>query len=55
MGVDANGQIDLWTTNGSARGTHELTGIADAYAGPSGMNVHAIADVALGHHDYLLF
>jgi ELWxxDGT repeat protein len=54
-GVDANNQVNLWVTNGTAQGTHELTGIADAYAGPSGMNAHAIADVALGHHDWLLY
>jgi ELWxxDGT repeat protein len=54
-GLDANGQINLWITNGTAQGTHELTGIADAYAGSGGLNAHAIADVALGHHDYLLF
>ena len=53
-GVDANGQINLWITNGTAQGTHELTGIADAYAGESGLNAHAIANVALGHHDFLL-
>jgi ELWxxDGT repeat protein len=53
-GVDANNQVNLWVTNGTAQGTHELTGIADAYAGPTGLNAHAIADVALGHHGWLL-
>src|SRR6516165_12281979 len=41
-GLDANGQINLWVTNGTAQGTHELAGIADAYAGYGGMNAHAI-------------
>ena len=54
-GLDANGQINLWITNGTAQGTHELTGIADAYAGYGGMNAHAIADVTVGHHDFLLY
>ena len=54
-GLDANGQINLWVTNGTAQGTHELAGIADAYAGYGGMNAHAITGVALGHHDFLLY
>jgi hypothetical protein len=54
-GVDANNHIDLWITNGTAQGTHELTGIADAYAGFGGLNAHSIADIVLGHHDFLLY
>ena len=35
-GVDASGKVGLWETNGTAVGTHEITGIADANA--SGLN-----------------
>jgi len=31
-GVDANGQAGLWVTDGTAAGTHELTGISNANA-----------------------
>jgi ELWxxDGT repeat protein len=36
-GVDANGQIGLWETNGTSGGTHELTGISGAYTGAGGL------------------
>ncbi len=29
-GLDANGQVGLWVTNGTAAGTHELLGISGA-------------------------
>jgi ELWxxDGT repeat protein len=29
-GLDTSGEIALWVTNGTASGTHELTGISDA-------------------------
>jgi hypothetical protein len=32
-GDDANAREQLWVSNGSSSGTHELTGIANAYAG----------------------
>jgi ELWxxDGT repeat protein len=32
-GDDASGDIGLWVTNGTAAGTHELTGISGAYSG----------------------
>jgi hypothetical protein len=32
-GVDTAGNDSLWVTNGTASGTHELTGISGAYAG----------------------
>src|SRR6266478_6101222 len=32
-GKDAGGQNGLWQTNGTAAGTHELTGISSANAG----------------------
>src|SRR5579872_4577169 len=31
-GVDASGHFGLWVTNGTAGGTHEVTGITGAYA-----------------------
>src|SRR5262249_36628028 len=31
-GLDDNGQYGLWTTDGTAAGTHELTGITGAYS-----------------------
>jgi hypothetical protein len=31
-GNDANGILDLWVTNGTSAGTHELTGISGTYA-----------------------
>src|SRR5712691_492545 len=37
-GKDASGQNGLWQTNGTAAGTHELTGISGAYAGASGLS-----------------
>jgi hypothetical protein len=46
-GVDANGQITLWETNGTVVGTHELTGINGAYTGPGGMNADNLAVVTL--------
>jgi ELWxxDGT repeat protein len=41
-GEDAAGQGSLWVTNGTAAGTHELTGISGAYSGglfPSDLTV----------------
>src|SRR3984957_402041 len=32
-GQDTSGNLDLWVTNGTAAGTHELTGISGAFAG----------------------
>src|SRR5262249_55940950 len=32
-GVDTAGNNNLWVTDGTAKGTHELTGISGAYAG----------------------
>ncbi len=32
-GTDAAGNVGLWVTDGTAAGTHELTGISGAYAG----------------------
>ena len=32
-GTDAAGDLGLWVTNGTAAGTHELTGISGAYTG----------------------
>ncbi len=32
-GLDANGDLGLWVTNGTAAGTYELTGISGAYSG----------------------
>jgi ELWxxDGT repeat protein len=32
-GTDANGNTGLWVTDGTAAGTHELTGISGAYPG----------------------
>jgi ELWxxDGT repeat protein len=46
-GVDASGQIGLWVTNGTAAGTHELTGISGAYTGPGGMNANSLTAVTL--------
>ena len=44
-GVDGNGQVNLWQTNGTAAGTHELTGISGAYTGPGGMNAYDLTAV----------
>jgi ELWxxDGT repeat protein len=46
-GVDASGQIGLWTTNGTVAGTHELTGISGAYTGAGGMNANSLTAVTL--------
>jgi ELWxxDGT repeat protein len=32
-GLDASGQLGLWLTNGTASGTHELTGISGTHSG----------------------
>jgi hypothetical protein len=32
-GVDASGHMSLWETNGTAAGTHEITGLGGAYSG----------------------
>jgi ELWxxDGT repeat protein len=45
--VDANGQVNLWQTNGTVAGTHELTGISGAYTGPGGMNANSLTAVTL--------
>src|SRR5215469_10365520 len=36
--LDASGNDGLWVTNGTAAGTHELTGISGAWAGPGGLD-----------------
>ena len=36
-GLDASNQTSLWVTNGTAAGTHELTGISGAYTGSGGL------------------
>jgi ELWxxDGT repeat protein len=37
-GVDSSGQLGLWETDGTAAGTHELTGIAGAQTKGSGLS-----------------
>ena len=34
IGDNASGDFDLWETDGTAAGTHELTGIVGAGKGP---------------------
>ena len=36
-GLDASNQTELWVTDGTAAGTHELTGISGAFTGSGGL------------------
>jgi ELWxxDGT repeat protein len=36
-GLDSTGSFDLWVTDGTAAGTHELTGISGAFTGTGGL------------------
>jgi ELWxxDGT repeat protein len=38
VGTDAAGRNELWITDGTAAGTHELTGISGESNGPPGLN-----------------
>jgi ELWxxDGT repeat protein len=49
--LDASGNDGLWVTNGTAAGTHELTGISGAYTAPAGAALPGdMAVITLGHH-----
>jgi ELWxxDGT repeat protein len=46
-GVNANGQLGLWITDGTAAGTHELTGISGGAIGGYGLNPHYLTAVTI--------
>jgi ELWxxDGT repeat protein len=43
-GEDANGDVDLWVTDGTAQGTHEITGISGASSGGLNPNYLTLAN-----------
>jgi ELWxxDGT repeat protein len=54
LGRETTGNTGLWVTNGTAAGTHELTGISGAYTGPGGfspddLTAIGLQDPATGH------
>jgi ELWxxDGT repeat protein len=48
-GVDANGEVGLWVTNGTSAGTHEITNISGAFNQLGGLNPVGLTVVSLSN------
>jgi hypothetical protein len=47
-GADTSGLFGLWESDGTAAGTHELTGITGAFTGPMGLNPQYVTSLPNG-------